>query len=374
MRALADGKEKSYRATLNERADGRKLKGLLHSIKIIADGKASRAQRALLAKLYSTSSSPDDFLSHAVLSEALLPHSREVKDAVDHVPVAALLNQARKTVDLSGFYSRPGWDAPAVVRPDLTQMHPDGADPRNSAQKLHAVQKAAEELSKGAAEAVAPGLRPDLEKFGGSADVVIKWGDNKSGLQKIGNRRGPDVVGKVLRTVALGTVERYSETKKTVLLSLGDGRAVLSLDEHGQKKTWLLTGWQEGKPDATSEVSAQSGATQNAPTFSRDDLGAGLEKIIAEKDELLQSSRRNAYFQRVFHGSPHRGIEEQGFKLNKIGTGEGAQVYGWGIYFAKLRDVAENYRIALAHREGQEATIRGRSLNSYYEPFGQGHA
>ena len=37
-----------------------------------------------------------------------------------------------------------------------------------------------------------------------------------------------------------------------------------------------------------------------------------------------------ARFQRVWHGTPHRGIETTGFKLNKIGSGEGAQAYGWG--------------------------------------------
>lgn len=46
----------------------------------------------------------------------------------------------------------------------------------------------------------------------------------------------------------------------------------------------------------------------------------------------------------MFHGTPHRGIENEGFKLNKIGTGEGAQAYGWGMYFAGLKDVADAYR------------------------------
>ena len=49
-------------------------------------------------------------------------------------------------------------------------------------------------------------------------------------------------------------------------------------------------------------------------------------------------------FQSVFHGSPHRGIEREGFKLQAIGTGEGAQAYGWGLYFAGKREIAEWYR------------------------------
>ncbi len=51
--------------------------------------------------------------------------------------------------------------------------------------------------------------------------------------------------------------------------------------------------------------------------------------------------------QPAWHGSPYRGIENDGFQLNKIGTGEGAQAYGHGIYFAGDRGVAENYRNTL---------------------------
>jgi hypothetical protein len=42
----------------------------------------------------------------------------------------------------------------------------------------------------------------------------------------------------------------------------------------------------------------------------------------------------------VFHGSPH--IFEK-FDLSKIGTGEGAQAYGKGMYMAQASDVAEEY-------------------------------
>lgn len=56
-------------------------------------------------------------------------------------------------------------------------------------------------------------------------------------------------------------------------------------------------------------------------------------------------------YQSVFHGSPHRGIEREGFSLQKIGTGEGAQAYGWGLYFAGKREIAEWYRKGLSHRD-----------------------
>jgi len=49
----------------------------------------------------------------------------------------------------------------------------------------------------------------------------------------------------------------------------------------------------------------------------------------------------NIYHQPAYHGSPHRFDK---FTLDHIGTGEGAQAYGWGLYFAGEKDVAEWYR------------------------------
>jgi hypothetical protein len=69
----------------------------------------------------------------------------------------------------------------------------------------------------------------------------------------------------------------------------------------------------------------------------------------------------NSILERVFHGTPHDVGDK--FDLEKIGTGEGAQVYGWGLYFAERPEVAQDYRNTLgggdtllngkiAHRDG----------------------
>lgn len=46
--------------------------------------------------------------------------------------------------------------------------------------------------------------------------------------------------------------------------------------------------------------------------------------------------------QAVYHGTVHRGIEK--FVLDKIGTGEGSQVFGYGLYFTSRKEIAEWYR------------------------------
>ena len=48
---------------------------------------------------------------------------------------------------------------------------------------------------------------------------------------------------------------------------------------------------------------------------------------------------------KAYHGSPH---DFDKFSLDKIGTGEGAQAYGHGLYFAGKRGVAEHYKKVLA--------------------------
>ena len=50
------------------------------------------------------------------------------------------------------------------------------------------------------------------------------------------------------------------------------------------------------------------------------------------------------YNQSAWHGSPH---DFDTFDLGAIGTGEGNQAHGWGLYFAKNREVAQAYKDVL---------------------------
>lgn len=55
----------------------------------------------------------------------------------------------------------------------------------------------------------------------------------------------------------------------------------------------------------------------------------------------FDNSNSNIYYQSAYHGTPHRFDE---FSLENIGTGEGMQAHGWGLYFAENKDVSEKYR------------------------------
>ena len=64
----------------------------------------------------------------------------------------------------------------------------------------------------------------------------------------------------------------------------------------------------------------------------------------------------------VYHGSPHR-FEE--FDASKIGTGEGAQAYGHGIYLAESPDVARDYQVRLSY-DPEKMKIGGKQINAVY--------
>ena len=71
-----------------------------------------------------------------------------------------------------------------------------------------------------------------------------------------------------------------------IFLEKDNYEAVLSLDENGKQKTWLLTGFNTKiSPDVEREFSATLKTTQIKPTFSRQDLGAGLNNFNIQSEE-----------------------------------------------------------------------------------------
>jgi hypothetical protein len=73
--------------------------------------------------------------------------------------------------------------------------------------------------------------------------------------------------------------------------------------------------------------------------------------------------------QPAFHGTPH---DVDKFKLERIGTGEGAQVYGHGLYFAQNPKVADWYREKLSNA-APEVKIKGLDAASFTNGDG-GHS
>ena len=112
---------------------------------------------------------------------------------------------------------------------------------------------------------------------------------------------------------------------------------------------------------STTNVKAQSGNSQAAShtssstafdTISIKDI---LNGVKDGKGVLYVDNNGNGnyytqtYNQSAWHGSPH---DFDTFDLGAIGTGEGNQAHGWGLYFAKKKSVSKNYQKVLSKRLG----------------------
>ena len=65
---------------------------------------------------------------------------------------------------------------------------------------------------------------------------------------------------------------------------------------------------------------------------------------IGDMLDQVKDNDGNLYFQSAWHGSPHR---FESFDLGAVGSGEGGQAHGWGLYFARDKKIAEGYRAKL---------------------------
>ena len=75
-----------------------------------------------------------------------------------------------------------------------------------------------------------------------------------------------------------------------------------------------------------------------------------INSIPNENDlDNLRKKHNYQYYQSAWHGSPH---DFDTFDLGAIGTGEGNQVHGWGLYFAKDKKVSKQYKDVLSKLQG----------------------
>lgn len=85
---------------------------------------------------------------------------------------------------------------------------------------------------------------------------------------------------------------------------------------------------------------------------------------------------------KAFHGTPHAFEPEPGapagrFRADKIGTGEGAQAYGHGLYFAESEGVARSYQTGLPYKKLRDDFRQALPDNAEFEELnelvGTGH-
>lgn len=236
------------------------------------------------------------------------------------------------------------------------------------------------------------GLAEQIEE---NADIQHYYVDgnalHQSGLVAALETALPDRVGEIRQALATGgTVQipaadiltkiapdKGLEDAITPHLRTADGLSLHELETSGQAEL-------EGAIMENAARAEQAAAQQTEADAIRDDFAAQLTATgRMTRDAALQNAALPAAFyqniaqrlgisvseayekyklkvvgeplvglnQEVWHGTPYFGIENEGFRLNAIGTGEGAQAYGWGIYFAGDREISEAYRRKLSPAE-----------------------
>lgn len=165
---------------------------------------------------------------------------------------------------------------------------------------------------------------------------------------------------------------------------LAEGVDPNSFDPYGLAATGLLFAPGAGVADLTGNAPDPSRPGQMLPSFYENISGgnyldAGLQALGGAGDAVqmmgaafppalaVGAAMKAPRGIRAFHGSPHHFDK---FSLDKIGTGEGAQMYGRGLYFAENEDVAKEYKRMLSPYsysvKGDEYQINPRDLYPAY--------
>jgi Large polyvalent protein associated domain 22 len=121
------------------------------------------------------------------------------------------------------------------------------------------------------------------------------------------------------------------------------------IEKSGSLNTWLSRAGYVGAFNPNSQVPDQ------VVVFDPKDIRSPWAKFNPKK-----ADSNDLLAQAVYHGSPHT---FEAFTLDAINTGEGAQVYGWGLYFAENREVAKGYYRRLRKgRDGEDLASRPRAV------------
>jgi hypothetical protein len=162
--------------------------------------------------------------------------------------------------------------------------------------------------------------------------------------------------GQVKQINDLVSAGKFDEADALVAQALKTSQ---ELDAHGIDATNLLT--QHVRMVARKRHLLADNETASAPVAAVNELGRqNLGRETAEQvaaggrpssrealtaEAVKRPTKRIATPIKAFHGSPH---DFDKFDASKIGTGEGAQAYGHGLYFAEAEGTARDYKRRLA--------------------------
>ena len=124
----------------------------------------------------------------------------------------------------------------------------------------------------------------------------------------------------------------------------------------------------DGVKRFTSDVNLQKATLMaNFYAVTAAKLGQTPQELASRYGLLVQSrgvEGGRGLDQRAYHGTPYRGIDK--FSTDNIGTGEGNQAFGWGLYFAGKKEVADYYSKTLGE---SSVAYDGKTLSECFTNY-----
>lgn len=169
--------------------------------------------------------------------------------------------------------------------------------------------------------------------------------------------------------------KKYGDDAELIYDLTTESRNIWNLNEEEKQKVYELLG-------CTDEADADF-MIQKEAALVADELGYkavavedehGTSYIILPGNKVYEEStyeklnpdyNYRVYHQKAYHGSPYTFDH---FDLGAIGTGEGAQGHGWGLYFAQDKQIAKSYKDTLSHHMygDNDLMFNEEALNKLY--------
>lgn len=178
----------------------------------------------------------------------------------------------------------------------------------------------------------------------------------------------------------------------TSILARVDGKSqsyyvVIEIDDNGV--AWFKTAAKNSKDGADKKIEEHSsgrlsdlgdetaGTTGSASSIENIKQKLGIVNKITKKNKKWRViyNGDNTLEQPAYHGT---GARFDRFNTDFMGTGEGNQVHGWGLYFAADRKIAESYRNMLTNEAQNaewgnllETKFSGKTIQEWYDEYGR---
>jgi hypothetical protein len=220
------------------------------------------------------------------------------------------------------------------------------------------------------------GVRIDIPAFESSGEYVVTLHEGKAGGKPIAYTGFARVDGEVDLRLSVGQ-QKYSnkiasgdKNKDTIARAYGELSAPQGAENviPADIDSWTPLGFNPKKANFFYDK-----RTGQEVRRGNDVIAVGNTLFMREVTEFgnarnaSEATRFDILKQSAFHGN---GIPPfDAFTLGKIGTGEGVQAYGYGLYFASSKGVAKYYRDALSGWSYRGTRVTDQAFGDLYRQY-----